>query len=540
MFLKVSLSDTKVLASEDDKDQIVNHPVYKIHEDGNIQGKIKDASYADFLESNVFFTDYYVKVARGCLDFIVIPACSLTELYYCAVDDELLISDNFYELSKKVGIELIDNYNYFLKKSYCRPSETLNKKISRFNAGSIYRIDCENLVSQALKYKKESSSTNLSQALNSVLTHSISSQKVGVLFSGGADSLSLAIQLESANIPFTLYIGRFLPEIFENLEDVENARAIAQAKEWDLKIIDIDYRDYSTDVLEPMVYEMPNTSHFSLIFLKITEKMNNDGIDVCLSGQNVDNLYNYGATARFSFSRSGFIDLARRYLSSDMYAISLGQSFIKFPLTNIVSYILLISYNLMRRSLDYRLPRSKRELVENFTNSSDNVIFGKGNAIPDSNASNVNVREEILAHRIHSYLSSGDCRVIINACKLNNITPLLPYSSESMIPFFIGLNLGFKDVMSPKRQIYDLINKENAYLLKLRKRKVPNAISKYHSWAENDFPTTKFANEITSAAASDNLISFPTRALSLSYSFSKFWKKKVEEILNTGKPNEKC
>jgi hypothetical protein len=267
--------------------------------------------------------------------------------------------------------------------------------------------------------------------------------------------------------------------------------------------------------------------------------MNNDGVEICLSGQNVDNLYNYGATAKFSFSRIGFIDLARRYLCSDLYARSLGQSFIKFPLTNIVSYMFLISYNLMRRSLAYRLPRSKRELVDNFTNSTDNVIFRKGNVIANSNSNNVDVRAEILAHRVHSYLSSGDSRVIINACKLNNITPLLPYSSESMIPIFFSLNLGFADVISPKRLIYNLIEKENAHLLKLPKRKVPSSVSKYHRWAEKVFPKTKFAKEISSAVVSDNQISFPTKALSLSYDFSKFWKKKVENILNTGKLNEK-
>lgn len=467
---------------------------------------------------------------EGELKYILTPACFEVELYYIEEEGKLVLSDDFFLLAERLSDKEIDadSISFFVSKSYAPGGDTFLKRIKRLKSASKYSLKSSILHVEEKHYALLNGKLDYEyflRSLEKVCIEKSKGKKVGILFSGGADSLSIALVLEKLNVPFVLYTGEMFPRIRENQEDVLKAKTIASDRGWEHKVVSIDYNQSDFNDLSSMIDLMPFSSHLSLIFIRLMKEMKEDMVDVCFSGQNLDNLYNLGATAGVKWERAGLIDLARRFLTSELYFSSYENYGVKSIATKAIAWLSLLFYCIMRKSFNYRLPKNLHELYVGFLSSPDNTIFvhkdyvvPKSNGMVEINAGNL--RSLLVKSRVTSYLSSGDSLAIVNAAKICGIKAVLPFSEELLIPYFIGRKSGVSDIFRPKEHVHTIVSNLYDTHNKIKVNKVEGCLG-YHQWAESVFPNTKFAKSLPKENI--GVEEYATPALRLSALFSKAW-----------------
>jgi hypothetical protein len=532
MFFKVRKSDKSVLGYD------------------TIQSENLSNSDAQTVTSQLLdFTTIKINCNNGFLEYIALPACSDKELYFHETESEIILSDSIYTVAgcmAKVGTNN-GAADFFLEMSYTPGGETLVDGLKRLIPARIYRIKDGVFVNEKIKYRSdnysinESKYSNFTSSIEKICSKEAAYGNVGVFFSGGVDSLALALTLDNLGIPFTLYTGKMVQGLYDNEKDVLRSISIAKEKKWELKIVDVDYNDYEFNDLHKLIDLMPSTSHLSALFLEIAKTMNNDGIKVCFSGQNLDILYNFEATASLGLNRGALVNFARRFFMSEIYFSTLNNASRRKLFISVVARMFLLGYCLMRGSNGYRLPKSKDELFHNYTHNADLTIFTDTKSENKyhlrrkySFSNDEGLRAALIRSRIEESLTSGPPKSIINAGIINNVKVVLPYSYELMIPFFMNLETSARDIFFPKNFIHRFVN---ASIRDIKKHDVlpKDNLPSYHFWAEKVFPKTKLGKSLKMINR-DLDIKAATPALQLSYLLSYNWKsyllKKIEDKIN--------
>ena len=495
----------------------------------------------------VNFDTIKINIQKEYLNYIAIPACADIELYFYETEKELILSDNFYKVCTQLD-KVEENKiatSFFLSKSYTSSGDTLIDRVSRLRPSRVYQIKHNSLSSHHIEYRSsvyegnKSDYENFVNCLERICSNSAADSKVGVLFSGGVDSLTLALTLEKLDIPFTLYTGRQIQEFHDNEIDVLRSASIAKAKNWEHKIIPIDYNNYELKDFHKLIDLMPTTSNLSILFLELTKKIKEDGVKICFTGQNLDILYNFEATTSLGFNRGAVVNLVRRFFLSEIYFSSLKSPVYRNILLYLVAKFCLLGYCIMRKSFEYRLPKNRDELFYNFTHSADNTVFThKKNPAGEQDycynfKDDESLRAPLTRSRIEESLTSGAPMSVINAGKINDVKIVLPYSSELLIPFFMNLKESAKDIFRPKKIIHEFV-KANFINLSKHNIQPKKSLPNFHFWSENIFPKTKLGKSI-GAINNNECSNMPTSALKLSCNFSYHWKNHVLKTIEDKK-----
>ena len=496
------------------------------------------------------FNTIKINCTNGFLEYIAIPACPDKELYFYETDLEIIFSDDLYEVARRMDKVNTNKRtaDFFLNMSYTPAGETLVDELKRLIPARVYKVKDGVFVNEKIHYssdiyfKDSSDYLNFTSCIEKICSREAELGSVGVFFSGGVDSLTLALTLEKLGIPFTLYTGKFVQGLYENEKDVLRSVSIAKEKNWELKVITVDYDDYEFCKLHKIIDLMPSTSHLSVIFLEIAKSMEEDGVKVSFSGQNVDILYNFEATTSLGFNRGAFVNFARRFFMSETYFSTLEVYSPRKFLVSIIARIFLLGYCLMRRSSNFRLPKSKDELFHNYTNNPDLTVFTSKNTAKNTSkpkysfSEGEGLRSALIRSRIEESLTSGAPKSIINAGIISNVKVVLPYSHELLIPFFMNLKTSIRDIFYPKNFIHQFVN-ANIKNIKMHDVIPKNNLPTYHVWAEKVFPKTTMGKTLETQEVDLN-IKAPTPALKLSYLLSYNWKNYVIKTIED-KKNEK-
>ena len=519
MFLKIQKATNKVIV-------FLNIP----------KENLSPLDHLEVTSDFINFNTIKINILDDYLKYIAIPACSDKELYFYETESEIIFSDCIYEVSDHME-QICENKSvtdFFLDMSYTPAGETQIDGLMRLIPSRIYRLQDGILYNDKINYvstaysKEKSDYSNFISCLKEICLKESKLGKVGVFFSGGVDSLTLALILESLAIPFTLYTGKMVQSLDDNEKDVLRSISIAKERNWELKIIDVDYNEYEFKDLHEIIDLMPTTSHLSALFLEIAKSMNKDDIKVCFSGQNVDILYNFEATTSLALNRGALVNFARRFFMSETYFSSLNSKPYKHILVSMVANLFLLGYCLMRKSLDFRLPKSKEELFHNYTHNPDLTVFSSkidNNKINEFSyifEDGEGLRSALIRSRIEESLTSGAPMSIINAGIINSVKVILPYSSELLIPFFMNLKTSVKDILYPKNIIHKFVNtniKKIAQHNHEPKKNLPN----YHTWVDQVFTKTNLGKSLEKLD-SKLIPDTSTSALKLSYQLSYSWK----------------
>jgi len=507
-------------------------------------------------EASLLETSDKVKVnindVTGKLVNIEVPVSPANETYYAKLKEgHFVFSQDFFSLAEMLEkrIEDRESINSFIEHWTFPTGKTYFKEIFRLIPGMDYdiqkgvivysqkQITTKNLSSSAKKL--DTQYELFKSAIDSTIKESASKKINGLLLSGGVDSVLLGLVMDKLSIPFKAYTSNTTLSFQSAMEDQWDSELIAQKLGWQHEVVLTNLDDISISSLNDIQTLMPVSSHTSFHFLALAKQMKKQGVHVAFSGQNMDNLYNLGPTSRMSLRRSNLADFIRRIFLTSPYFKTLVAN----PKTGFISSMawraiaLLFSrlYSFFKKS-SFIPPKTVEELVNNYCQSNDYSVFGNDyekSKIKKCNISSASdVRSCLLDYKVNNYLMTGPPQSIYQSGNLYGVKVCLPYSSEEMVKMFYTLDMGYKDMIYPKRYVYDYI-KELAgmsYKELLKGRKISNAPD-YQAWVKDMLNNTEFGKSITRAVdTTDNPKGF-TPAHNLQRYLAKYWVLKTQEKL---------
>lgn len=323
-----------------------------------------------------------------------------------------------------------------------------------------------------------------------------------------------------------------------NYNDVEKSIKIADFYGAPFKIINVDFNNYTSQNLERFICKMPLSAHLSMGFYEMIKNISKLGKNRVWCGQNADNVYNLGPTGKLQ-GWKGAGELIRRYYLSREYFTSLSDitdsSYIS-PIIRLVGYF---GSTLMstRKYCKIGQPKNFNQLAVNFLTSDNYLALSNNydiNLHPLSQKiSTLKARQRLFDEKLSSYITGRDSRVIYSACNIFKLDTILPFSATNMIHFFRNLEMRWKDVIYPKRYIYN-------YLKELMGSKNYKKIYSSHyisidniaKWEENIIKNTIFGQQLLFERSKEgSFVKYFVKNNNLQNLLSLFWYKKIKKEL---------
>ena len=413
----------------------------------------------------------YICIDNNELKWIALPINYNKDLFYCYSNDNLFISDNFYVLANTYcsGNNFDDKaVEEFYELGYIKKPNTWIREIKVFLCHSKYSIVNGDFLRERLNF--ETYEGDLYNKFKIEIDHTIEhyrnkGKKHALLLSGGADSRLLALLLTAHNIRFTAYVSRNIPFNDDNLKDVLNAKKIADTCGFELKIVDVHIEEVTIESLQKIINYMPLYEHPSFAFIKLMERIKEDGCDIIWTGQNADTLYNLGPTERFSFSFYGLMNAFKRACLTEeffsTYKNVRGYSIIMSAFRHIVLPIAQKYYGIKKKCKVFS-PKSINSLIKNFSNSRDYTIFSytkdASSVTENSNMLPKEIKDILFNYKVENYARAGECIIIAAAAESVGIQNIVwAYSSEFVAPVFHNIRLKLDSIKRPKLFIYKYI-----------------------------------------------------------------------------------
>ncbi len=445
-------------------------------------------------------------------EFAVGDLSGVAELYFGAVEEELLLSDNFFNIATAMDTLNYqkDELNYFVTHRYCRAGQTYFKGIHRLPPGTNLFLNLNGNVS--IKpclddFRGERVDYQLfKRAFRSTLRSIVDSDpamKDVVLLSGGVDSSLLLAALQLITDVSALTIRSEPP--FDYYEaDIVRSRRIASTLKVQRDIVEVDYYNEEIGPLLALAACMPFGAQLSIPFLLAFEKLHNGHVRAW-SGLNCDSLYNLGAADRRAF--------VSRFLISEPYLRMQNgvKNHERYRLVKKMVDYLIRRYAKCAQGIDAQPPQTLEQLSQFLFNSDIHLALsaecdefattaGKMAWIEDAIRAKEAYRtlyDEILG----SYCRGGDTKALFCSGKLNGVQTALPYSKANMVHLFRSNGLSWRDILFAKRYVY-----KYARELGLSKHNFdvkPHDLGRAYSekaWENAIINDTAFGSELTSRA----------------------------------------
>ncbi len=455
-------------------------------------------------------------------EFLYIKSCIniRDECFYKITDDEIVIfgSDEYAKLMDS-NETILDykNINYFIKNYVFPTGETGIDGVKRIEPNSKYSFHRKTLtidstridIGSDLGQRKYVSIEIFDKTFQTVLHDKIKKQdgkNVGVLFSGGVDSIYIVISLLRMNIrPILL---TFKPSPAFDSSEIDIVRSEYCGKLFELEHYFVETHIDKNKLIsywKNLKREMPMAVHTGIFFDELIQFSKIKGIKILISGQNADTFYNFGPTSKFKFDVSSMADTFRRFFLTDFIISALNQNqkgFINKLKKNLAIGTLNIGayvYQLLKKDgANYRRPRNAEEAYEAYVNRPDYTIFPEINKIQTATCAKQNFEfySEIITHKIYNFITSGAPMVIHNTALRNEIESITPFSEREMLNLFSHLNRNIGDVIYPKKYIYRSIIKYRPDLLvNLEKLEKGIAGPNYHKWLNDNLDYFSTSND---------------------------------------------
>jgi len=363
-----------------------------------------------------------------------------------------------------------------------------------------------------------------------------------LLLSGGCDSgLIAAIMTKVLGARPQTATMEYVPYLEGNVSDARIAGGVSGHLGLEHAQYEVNFDGMQLERLRDFVRLMPLAAHFSLNHDHLARATARSGAGRVWSGQNADSIYNLGPTARFWPAGKG--DLIKRFfLSRDFMALlsDVHRPAPRLPAAGLLARLgrLLISH---RFSRSYTLPENFNEFLASYQ-ASERYLPLKEDAsfsLPPLQAAITTgeARERIFDEKLSSFLVGRDARVMPAAAALNGIRAKQPYSSPNMIHFFRSLEMGWRDVISPKRFFYRYLRE---LLGSSACRQLFNGGDggkgvRDEPWQKMVLHETRIGKDLMSQAGADRLTSPGKTAAALQPFVSLYWSSSVmEEVAAAG------
>jgi len=330
----------------------------------------------------------------------------------------------------------------------------------------------------------------------------------------------------------------YSPPLNLNLKDKNRATKVSKILGIDLEIVNVDFNDVDLSKLEDVILKMPFAAHLGVGFLKMAEVIKKNMGSTMWCGQNADTFYNFGPTEKFSF--------VNRFLIHEPYIKMLPpvMTHEKYKKVKVMIDRIIFMYSkVIEKRKICKLPRTVSELINYFAESEDYSAIGNDKMENMSKSPHIEVitkKERITTGdvlkalfdlKLCEFATGGDNKIVHYSAKLNNITSVLPFSTQNMLLFLRNINRSIKDVILPKRFIYEYSKRELGiprsfyYFVSSNTRGL-----KYSEWEREILNRTMFGEEIRKNS-SEVLEKLNIRPKTLSQFIAGFWVTKLHKTL---------
>jgi hypothetical protein len=470
------------------------------------------------------------------------------EVYYARSGGKFYLSLSLADLASHLDSEISNEQRQKLYSNWtCDTGKTVYQDINRVKPGDILDVGSLKFHRKRFADYTQVKAANVDD-FNESVTSSIEglackTDKVGVLFSGGADSLLVCLTLDRLGMPFVCYTAFPKQEFDSAIDDKFKAVTMAQYFGWEHQLVEVDFEKNEISDLDQFIFNMPQSVHLGIYFKALVDKAKNDGVTVLFSGQNMDSLYNLGPTSLFDFSKSAVADFIRRCFLNSTYFKFLQVKGISGLISKLIAFGFAlpfsVAYSLFKRKV-YFPSWSKADVINSYQLSTDYSTFTKygSKRCSKSMENNVEVKTSLLDYKIENFLMTGAPQAIHTSCRLSEIRAALPFSSETMIKTFYRLPLRVKDILYPKYFVYSLIKElAGKSYSDIRKEsshgKTPGYVGiDYQEWCRTVLPKTRFGKSLYKAV-DNNGLSGSTPAQQLMDRLARYWVK-----IQTGQKND--
>lgn len=440
---------------------------------------------------------------------------------YIIIESDINIRDEYFYEIKSGNIEIFDvpeyvsrlirgqnnfnkeNVDYFINNYVFPTGETGLDGVYRFLPNAKYLIDKKK--STLYLTKKEINQTNacinrerFDEVFCNVLKKSVSeykSEEIGVLFSGGVDSIYIVISLLKIGVRPILFTAIPTPEF--DSSNVDRIRSEYFGKKFGLTHHFVETHPNHKRIIqywEDLKQRMPMATHTGIFFEDVIKLCKRENIKIIITGQNADTFYNLGPTSKPSMQISDIADTFRRFYLTSFIIRGLERkektlsSYIRWAISSLLLRAGSKIYQLLKKNgVGYRAPLSTQEAYHAYINTPDYTIFpSKKQCSVENNNAEFDFYAEIIKYKVHNFLTSGAPMIIHNTAYNNGIESIAPYSDAEMLEVFASLDRNLSDVIHPKKFIYSSIEAAYPTLLnELSSLAFDSDLPDYHSWLKN-------------------------------------------------------
>ncbi|MDB9959425.1 asparagine synthase-related protein [Gammaproteobacteria bacterium] len=397
------------------------------------------------------------------------------ELFYKIDQNNIYLFDSFYyfdELQNTPQSELKSS-NFFINNFTYPPGITGINNIYRIIPGRTYTWNGKNLSCQSIpikQFKDQNYGEQLEDILSKVMMSrlqsdgSIKDSEIGVLFSGGIDSILLVQCLLYNNIKPVLITAVSLKGFDSSAIDAHRSKILADY--WGLSHYLAEAPLDENSMMNCWNYlrrSAPMAVHTGIFFEAAFKEAKRLGLKVLFSGQNADTFYNLGPTSKLSFNKSDIADTFRRFFLSDFFIHSLPH---KSQLEGVLDKIRRVPsktilflgvkiLNFLTPNQKVYVPQNIEEAVTAYKNRPDYIIFPNDNDLKEAEViESQGFFEDIYSYKVEGFVMTGAPQVIYSYGNKYDIDVMLPYSSEEIISTFFNMPKKLLNVLSPKKEIY--------------------------------------------------------------------------------------
>lgn len=485
-------------------------------------------------------------VKEGKLQWAAPDICAVRDLFYAKRGErEIVLGDDFFEVASHIPSITLDRESaqYFIRHGYFGPGQTFFKEIRRVKPGQRLTISQRPTLREESTWVrqtaegKERTYEGFKKALLSVFeVHEIGNED-GVLLSGGCDSGLVAalgaLAFGKRPVAFTSFYAQTLkgdeidsqwvPRITEHL-GVEHVR------------VEVDFDKALPQKPLELLEFTPLSASVSWGYLRIAELAAQRGLKKLWTGQSADSVYNLGPTTKTLGSLLKRFYLSREYWGT-LSDISERTPFA--PLFRLLGAGGAAAFS-VRRGKIFSQPESFRQLLYAYEHAEESLgllpsEMNKRNEKQDSKLSLEEAKLLFFDRKHQSFLTGRDPRVKYASCQKNGLEAKLPYTAANMLHFFRGLELNWRDTISPKRFIYAYLKEllgSRVFVQLYGTRKVPpqkrnERYLTFAEWQKDILEHTTFGKALGERKQLASPFSFNPD--NLQHAFDLYWLGKVVE-----------